>query len=63
MNQNPHDDPVIDEIRDLRHRISERFSHDPARLAAYYVELQERQFKDRLVNRSESGTAADRSVA
>ena len=32
MNQNPHDDPVIDEIRDLRHRISERFSHDPGGL-------------------------------
>lgn len=40
-------DPVIDEIREVRHRISERFAHDPARLVAYYVELQER-YRDRL---------------
>ena len=30
------DDPVIDEIREIRHRISARFNHDPARLIAYY---------------------------
>lgn len=33
-------DPVIDEIREVRHRISARFDHDPARLVAYYMELQ-----------------------
>jgi hypothetical protein len=42
-------DPVIDEIREVRHRISERFGHDPARLAAYYLELQE-QYRDRLID-------------
>ena len=25
-------DPVIDEIREIRHRISARFDHDPAQL-------------------------------
>jgi hypothetical protein len=35
-------DPVIDEIREVRRRISERFAHDPTRLVAYYTELQER---------------------
>jgi len=35
-------DPVIDEIREVRHRISERANQDPARLVAYYIELQER---------------------
>jgi len=42
-------DPVIDEIRALRHRISERFGHDPAQLVAYYLELQQ-QYRDRLID-------------
>jgi hypothetical protein len=42
-------DPVIDEIREVRHRISERFGHDPAQLVAYYLKLQE-QFRDRLID-------------
>jgi hypothetical protein len=41
-------DPVIDEVREVRHRISARFDHDPSRLVAYYMELQE-QYKDRLI--------------
>lgn len=41
-------DPVIDEIRELRRRISARFDNDPERLVAYYMELQERH-KDRLL--------------
>ena len=40
-------DPVLDEIREVRHRISARFDHDPERLVAYYVELQ-RRYQDRL---------------
>jgi hypothetical protein len=40
-------DPVIDEIREVRHRISARFNHDPAKLVAYYMELQ-KQYEDRL---------------
>ena len=47
MTQNP-DDPVIDEIRDVRHRISARFDHDPTRLVAFYMELQ-KQYQDRLI--------------
>ena len=41
-------DPVIDEIREVRHRISARFDHDPGRLVAYYIELQ-RRYQDRLI--------------
>jgi hypothetical protein len=48
MNLSPND-PVIDEIREVRHRISERFDHNPARLVAYYLELQE-QYRDRLID-------------
>ena len=42
------DDPVIDEIRDVRHRISARFGHNPTRLVAFYMELQ-KQYQDRLI--------------
>ncbi|HEY2155161.1 MAG TPA: hypothetical protein VGH33_05995, partial [Isosphaeraceae bacterium] len=45
-------DPVIDEIREIRHRISARFDHDPARLVAYYMELQ-KKFADRFVKAPE----------
>jgi len=36
-NQN---DPVIDEVRETRRQISERFDNDPVKLVAYYMELQ-----------------------
>lgn len=42
------EDPVIQEIREVRHRISERFDHDPSRLVAYYMDLQ-KKYQDRLV--------------
>ena len=42
------DDPVIDEIRAVRHRISAQFDHDPVQLVAYYMELQ-KKFADRFV--------------
>ena len=41
-------DPVIDEIREVRHRISARVDHEPARLVAYYIELQKR-YRDRFI--------------
>ncbi|HSG38400.1 MAG TPA: hypothetical protein VLE27_02085 [Thermoanaerobaculia bacterium] len=41
-------DPVIDEIREIRHRISARFDHDPEKLVAYYMEMQ-KQYEDRLL--------------
>ena len=47
MNQS-HSDPVIEEIREIRHNISARFGHDPERLVAHYAELQER-YRERLV--------------
>ena len=46
-------DPVIDEIQEVRHRISARFGHDPARLVAFYMELQ-KQYEDRLIETTES---------
>ncbi len=44
----PLNDPAIDEIREIRHQISARFGHDPARLVAHYVELQ-KTFADRFL--------------
>jgi hypothetical protein len=44
-------DPVNDEIREVRHRISERCGHDTRRLVAYYIALQE-QYRDRLIQPS-----------
>jgi hypothetical protein len=55
-------DPVIDEIREVRHRISARFDHDPARLVAYYIELQ-RQHQDRLIKTEKTAEPSDQSAA
>jgi len=41
-------DPPIDEIREIRHQISAKFDHDPAKLVAYLMEYQQ-QFRDRLI--------------
>ena len=55
-------DPPIDEIREVRHRISSRFDHDPARLVAYYVKYQE-QFRDRLIDSAKKPDPKNRSAA
>ena len=52
MKQNP-SDPVIDEIREVRHRISARFDHDPTRMVAFYMETQ-KQYQDRLIETTQS---------
>lgn len=59
QNDHPTPDPVIDEIREVRHRISARFDHDPPRLVAYYMELQKR-YQDRLIH-TEEGAGLTRS--
>jgi hypothetical protein len=51
-------DAVIDEVRQVRQQISERFAHDPARLVAYYIELQER-YRDRLIDTSKAPERTD----
>jgi len=61
MNPNP-SDPIIDEIREVRHRISERFANDPARLVAYYIEFQER-YRNRLVETTKPAEDTDHSAA
>lgn len=61
MNEKQSDQP-IEEIRELRRRISARFDHDPARLVAYYEKLQE-QYRDRLIDTVKTTDDADQSAA
>ena len=51
-------DPAIEEVRAVRHRISARFDHDPERLVAYYMALQEK-FQDRLIGASKPAAGVD----
>ncbi|MDN5942450.1 MAG: hypothetical protein L0H94_11260 [Nitrospira sp.] len=55
-------DQPIDEIREVRHRISARFDHDPARLVAYYVKLQE-QYRDRMIDPAKATDQNDQTAA
>jgi hypothetical protein len=55
-------DPVIDEIREVRRRISERCNNDPAKLVAYYMKLQE-QYRDRLIDAPRPQLDQDPSAA
>jgi hypothetical protein len=55
-------DPVIDEIREVRRRISARFAHDPAQLVAYYMELQ-KQYQDRLIETTKQAERTNQSDA
>lgn len=55
-------DPVIDEIREVRTRISARVDHDPVRLVAYYMKLQQ-QHRDRLIATPKPDDPTDQSAA
>jgi hypothetical protein len=55
-------DPVIDEVRAVRRRISARFDQDPNRLVQHYMELQKRH-EDLLIGRSEVPKDADEPAA
>lgn len=50
----PPRDPVIEEIREVRHQISARFGHDPERLYEHYLRLQE-EYRDRLLSTPREG--------
>ncbi len=55
-------DSVIDEIREVRHRISARFDHDPTQLVTFYIEMQ-KQHRDRLIDPAKSTKRRDQSTA
>lgn len=43
----PSRDVVVEEVREIRRQISAEFGHDPARLVAHYMTLQE-QYRERM---------------
>jgi hypothetical protein len=47
------DDPAIAAVREVRHRISQQYGHDPKKLIEHYIQLQE-QHKDRLLEKVQS---------
>ena len=55
-------DPVIDEIREVRHRISARFDHNPTQLVTFYMEMQ-KQYQDRLISPAKSTERRDQPSA
>ena len=56
-------DPVIEEVREVRHRISARFGHDPTQTVAFYMETQ-KQYQDRLIETTQSaGLRRDQPAA
>ena len=61
MNDKRNDQP-IEEIREVRRRISERFDHDPERLVAHYIKLQE-QYRDRLIDTAKTSDGTNQSAA
>jgi hypothetical protein len=54
-------DPILDEIRRVRHQISARFDHDPVKLVAHYMKLQERH-RDRLVRPAKVANSVNSEV-
>ena len=46
-------DPIIDQIREVRHRISEQCEHDPKKMVEYYMNLDRTQYADRLAKAKE----------
>jgi len=58
----PTSDPAVDEVREARRRISERFDHDPARLVSYYMKLQRERYQDRLLSSPEPLCLTDASA-
>ena len=61
-NQKDVPDPVIDEVRAVRRRISAQFGHDPRKLVEHYMELQQRH-NDRLIERPKGAAGTDESAA
>ena len=50
-------DPALEAIRKIRHEISRDVDNDPARLIAYYIEMQRRIEQSKLVRGPDDHTA------
>ena len=49
----------LNDRREVRHRISARFGHDPAQLVSFYLEMQ-KQYQDRLIKTTKNTERRDR---
>ena len=49
--------PLIEEIRAVRHRISEAFGHDTQRIVRHYQELERAKYANRTFVRTQTHTA------
>jgi hypothetical protein len=58
MSEKEWSDPVIEEIRAVRSRISAQFDHDPDKIVAHYMELQ-KQYADRLIGSAKDPAPKD----
>jgi len=56
------DDPAIQAVRDVRHRISAAVGHDPRKLVEYYRKLQERH-PERIVSAATPPEPRDAAAA
>jgi len=54
-------DPLIDEIRAVRHRISARFGHDTKKLCDHYRELEKKHPGRMLRDRAEMPVTSDQA--
>ncbi len=57
----PQPDPVIDEIREVRHRLSAELGHDPARIVAALIHLQQ-TYRNRLITTISGKPAPDQAA-
>ena len=55
-------DVVINQIREVRHQISEQHGHDPQQLINYYLELQQ-QFTEQLLEDNHVSQTEENSPA
>lgn len=56
-------DPVIQAVRDVRHKISESVDHDPKKMVEYYQQLQ-KKYSNRIVSRTnKDSTPQDEDAA
>ena len=62
MSEKQLSDPVIDEVRAVRCRISALFDHDPDKLIQHYMKLQERH-ADRLIGNDIESAQKDEAAA
>lgn len=56
-----YDNPVVEEIREIRRRLSARFDHDLSRYVAHLIEMED-EYRDRLVPADPKRDSGDRST-